>query len=188
WRAQTHRKRRSPCYIYKHSPSLAHLALAQELAIIPLEKEIKIYQYIDDILIRGHTIASVQTMQDRIIYHLEGISLQVPKEKIQTPDKEVKFLDIWWKGGSVCIPQDTLSAPDQIKTPENRKELQHPLGLLIFWRKHIADFSIIAQPLYDLLRKGKTWNWSLTHDKALQLLIFEANTHHTLGPIHPTDP
>ena len=70
---------------YKHSPTLAHHAPAQELAIIPSEREVKVYQYIDDILKGGHTIASVQTMQDRTINHLEGTGLQIPKEKIQAP-------------------------------------------------------------------------------------------------------
>lgn len=84
---------------YKHSPTLV-----QEFAIILQEKEVKVYQYINNILIEGHTIALVQTMQDRIIAHLEGIGLQISKEKIQTPTNEVKFLGIWWKEGSVYIP------------------------------------------------------------------------------------
>lgn len=87
-----------------------------------------------------------------------------------------------------CIPQDTLSALDQLKMPDNKKELQHALGLLVFWRKHIPDFSIIARPLYDLLRKGVSWGWTPVHEEALQLLIFEAITHQSLGPIHPSDP
>ncbi|TRZ07043.1 hypothetical protein HGM15179_020063, partial [Zosterops borbonicus] len=82
----------------------------------------------------------------------------------------------------------TLISLDQIKMPESRKELQQALGLLVFWRKHIPDFSIIARPLYDLLRKGVKWNWSPSQEEALQLLIFEATAHQALGPIHPTDP
>jgi len=48
-----------------------------------------------------------------------------------------------------CIPPDTLSSPDLIKMLESKKELQHELGLLVFWRRHIPDFSIIARPSYD---------------------------------------
>ncbi|KFW74218.1 hypothetical protein N336_01314, partial [Phalacrocorax carbo] len=173
---------------YKHSPTLAHHALAQELAVIPSEREVQVYQYIDDILIGGHTTALVQTMHDRIINHLERMGLQIRKEKIQAPASEVKFLGTWWKGGSVCIPRDTLAVLDQGKIPESKNELQHTLGLLVFWRKHIPNFAIIARPLYDLLRKREIWKWTPAHDEALQLLVFEANTYQTLGPIHPTDP
>ncbi|KFP48546.1 hypothetical protein N323_00030, partial [Cathartes aura] len=120
--------------------------------------------------------------------HLENLGLKIPSEKIQTPSNEVKFWGIWWKGGMTCIPQDTLSTSDQVKMPESKKELQHVLGILVFWRKHIPDFSIIARPLYDLLRKGVSWDWTPVHEETLQLLVFEAANHQALGPIHPTDP
>ncbi|NXT86242.1 TF211 protein, partial [Zapornia atra] len=126
--------------------------------------------------------------QDKIISHLKGLGLEIPPENIQVPANEVKFLGIWWKGGMTCMPQDTLSTLDQLKMPETKKELQHALRLLVFWRKHIPDFSIIARPLYNLLRKGVLWDWTPLHDEALQLLVFEANNYQALGPIHPSDP
>jgi len=72
--------------------------------------------------------------------------------------------------------------------PESKKDLQHALGLLVFWRKRIPDFSIIARPLYDLLRQKAQWEWTEVHDEALRLLVFEANAYQALGPIYPTDP
>lgn len=53
-----------------------------------------------------------------------------------------------------CIPEDTLSNLEQVKMPETKKELQQALGMLVFWRKHIPDFSITAHPLFNLLYKG----------------------------------
>ncbi|PKU37041.1 endogenous retrovirus group k member 18 pol [Limosa lapponica baueri] len=80
-----------------------------------------------------------------------------------------------------CIPKDILTTLDQVKMPESKKELQHALGLLVFWRRHIPDFSIIARPLYDLLRKGMSWDWTPVHEEALQLLVCEAANHQDLG-------
>ncbi|NXU61519.1 POL5 protein, partial [Horornis vulcanius] len=173
---------------YKHSPTLAHHALAQELEEIPRPDIVTVYQYIDDILVGGEEQEVVGDTQQKIIFHLESLGLQIPPEKIQKPSQEVKFLGIWWKGGMTCIPPDTLTSLDQIKMPGSRKELQQALGLLVFWRKHIPDFSIIARPLYDLLRKGVKWDWGPSQEEALQLLIFEATAYQALGPIHPTDP
>jgi len=87
-----------------------------------------------------------------------------------------------------CIPPDILSSLDLIKMPESKKDLQHALGLLVFWRKHIPDFLIIARLLYDLLQKKAQWEWTQVHDEALRLLVFEANAYQVLGPIHPTGP
>ncbi|NXS16482.1 TF29 protein, partial [Mystacornis crossleyi] len=162
---------------YRHSPTLAHHALAQELEKIPKSDDVAVYQYIDDILVGGDKIEVdkievVGDTQQRIISHLESLNLQIPTEKIQRPSQEVKFLGIWWKGGMTCIPPDTLTSLDQIRMPGSRKDLQQVLGLLVFWRKHIPDFSIIARPLYDLLRKGVKWDWTPSQEEALQLLIF----------------
>ncbi|NWW91721.1 TF29 protein, partial [Rhynochetos jubatus] len=169
---------------YKHSPTLAHHALALELAQILPEPGVRVYQYIGDVLIGGDQIIPVQVTQEKIIQHLRVSG--TPDTRGKDAANEVKFLGIWWKGGSVCIPQDTLSALDQVKIPENKKELQHALGLLVFWRKHIPDFAIIVRPLYNLLQKRTTWEWAPAHDEALQFLVFEASTHQASGPVHST--
>jgi len=92
------------------------------------------------------------------------------------------------EGGNDLYPPDPLSSLDLIKMPESKKDLQHALGLLVFWRKHIPDFSIIARPLYDLLQKKAQWEWTQVHDEVLWLLVFEANAYQALRPIHLTDP
>ncbi|NWI97146.1 POL5 protein, partial [Pitta sordida] len=173
---------------YKHSPTLVHHSLAQELEMIPNAEGVAVYQYIDDILVGGDEIEKVGTTQQNIISHLDNLGLQIPPEKIQKPSQEMKFLGIWWKGGMTCIPPDTLTSLCQIKMPESKKDLQLALVLLVFWTKYIPDFSIIARPLYDLLRKGANWEWTASWDGAVRLLIFEATAHQALGPIHPTDP
>ncbi|NWS72957.1 TF29 protein, partial [Crotophaga sulcirostris] len=183
WEGQQFTFTRSP-QDYKHSPTLAHHALAQEVK----HKDIAVYQYIDDILVAGNEIEEVGVIQQNIISHLENSGLQIPPEKVQKPSQEVKFWGIWWEGGMTCIPPDTPTSLDQIKMSELKKDLQHGLGLLLFWRKHIPDFSIIARPLYDLLRKGVQWEWTASQEEAMRLLIFEVTVHQVLGPIHPTGP
>ncbi|RMC03975.1 hypothetical protein DUI87_19312 [Hirundo rustica rustica] len=170
---------------YKHSLTLAQDA--QELENIPIAHNVAVYQYTDDILVGGDEI-EVGDVQQKIISHLESLNLQVTSEKIQKPSQEVKLLGIWWKGAMTCIPLDTPTSLDQIKMPESRKDLQQALGLLVFWRKRIPAFSIIARPLYGLLRKGVKWDWIPSQEEAMHLLIFEMTAHQALGQIHPTDP
>jgi len=89
---------------YKHSPALAHHALVQELETIPIQAGVKIYQYIDNVLVGGSQTEEVKESQRDIITHLESIGLTIPPERIQAPASEVKFLGIWWRGGRTCIP------------------------------------------------------------------------------------
>ena len=174
---------------YCYSPTIAHYALAQDLAQVTPEEGVKVYQYIDDILIGGSDASVVGQTQTKIITHLESLELQILAEKAQLPSSEVKFLGIWWRGGTVSIPPETLTTLEKVGIPGNKREFQHALGLLVFWRKHIPDFSIIARPLYNLTGKRASWDWSSVHEEALKLLIFETGVYQALGPmIHPTDP
>ncbi|NXT56988.1 TF26 protein, partial [Pluvianellus socialis] len=173
---------------YCHSPTIAHYALAQELAQTTPNEGVKVHQYIDDILVGGSDVTALGQTQSDVINHLESLGLQIPTEKVQLPSSEVKFLGIWWRGGTVCIPSKTLTSLEQVKMPENKKLLQHALGLMVFWRKHIPYFSLIACSLYDLKCKKATWDWTPIHEEALKLLIFEAGVYQALRPIHPTDP
>ena len=80
---------------YKHSPTLAHHALAQELEKIPPPDNVAEYQYINDILVGGEEIEVVGDIQQKIISHLENLGLQIPSETIQKPSHEVNLLGIW---------------------------------------------------------------------------------------------
>ena len=117
---------------YRHLPTLVHHTLAQALSAITPEEGVKTYQYIDDILVGRSDATAVGQTQKKIITHLESLELQVPAEKVQPLSLEVKFLGIWWKEGPVCIPLETLATLEHIKIPENKKELQRSLGLLVF--------------------------------------------------------
>ncbi|KAF1410657.1 hypothetical protein FQV23_0004844, partial [Spheniscus humboldti] len=76
---------------YKHSPTIAHNALAKVLAQTSFSPGIAIYQYIDDILIASNTKDQVEQDMTKIINKLEQMGLEIPPSKIQTPAQEVKF-------------------------------------------------------------------------------------------------
>ncbi|GAB0209671.1 pol-like protein ENS-3 [Grus japonensis] len=138
---------------YKHSPTIAHSALAKVLSEIPSPQGITIYQYIDDILIGGETSEEVRHTMEGVREKLIILGLDIPSSKCQGPAQEVKFLGVWWIKGAASIPPDALEKIEHGQNPSSIKELQQVLGSLSYWRKHIPGFSIIAHPLYNLLRK-----------------------------------
>ncbi|KAF1506255.1 hypothetical protein FQV17_0009614, partial [Megadyptes antipodes antipodes] len=56
---------------YKHSPTIAHAALAELLQTVSLLQEVKLYQYIDDILIGGTSPEKVGEAQQQKIKELQ---------------------------------------------------------------------------------------------------------------------
>ncbi|PKU43507.1 hypothetical protein llap_6182 [Limosa lapponica baueri] len=158
---------------YKHSPTIAHNALAKVLAEVPVSKGCTICQYIDDILIGREDQESMKGMMENFREMLLDLGLEVPDSKCQGSAQEVKFLGVWWIKGAASVLQDTLKKIEHGQNPSSVKELQQVLAILGYWRKHIPGFSIIAHPLYSLLKKGKSWEWTGRHTKALELLMKE---------------
>jgi len=136
---------------YKHSPTIAHNALAKTLTGIPIPSDVTVYQYIDDLLIGGEQFDTVKQAMDDVTLQLTTLGLEIPPSKCQGPAQEVKFLGLWWMKGAFSIPPDTLEKIEQGQDPSNVKELQQVLGTLVYWHKHVTGFSIIARPLYNLL-------------------------------------
>ena len=66
---------------FKHSPMIAHAALATELEKIKLPSGVMYHQYIDDILIGGETRAEVHTAMDSVLQTLTKLGLEVPDSK-----------------------------------------------------------------------------------------------------------
>jgi hypothetical protein len=55
--------------------------------------------------------------------------------------------------------------------PTTLTQLQSLLGLAGFYRRFVRDFSIIAAPLNDLMKKGVSFCWGAAQDQAFHTLI-----------------
>ena len=55
------------------------------------------------------------------------------------------------------MDQEKVSAIASWLPPTNRKQLQRFFGFANFYRRFIKDFSGIARPLYDLIKKTTDW-------------------------------
>ena len=53
-----------------------------------------------------------------------------------------------------------MKAIQEVKVPENVNELQSFLGLVTFYGSFIPNLSMVAHPLYELLKKDVNWEWS----------------------------
>ncbi|CAG4989313.1 unnamed protein product [Colias eurytheme] len=57
------------------------------------------------------------------------------------------------KKGEIKPSVEKIAAVEHFQTPNNMKSLQSFLGLTGYFRKFIKDYSLIAKPLTDLLKK-----------------------------------
>ncbi|XP_057548097.1 uncharacterized mitochondrial protein AtMg00860-like [Amaranthus tricolor] len=54
--------------------------------------------------------------------------------------------------------------------PKNVTEVRSFLGLADYYRKFVVNFSKIARPLFEFLKKGVRFRWGEKHSKSLEEL------------------
>ncbi|KAF1420691.1 hypothetical protein FQV23_0016204, partial [Spheniscus humboldti] len=75
---------------YKHSPAIAHNALAKLLDTVEVPSDVHIYQYTDDILVGGDNKEQVGQVAEAIWNELTENG-DIPPSKCQGPSQEIKF-------------------------------------------------------------------------------------------------
>ena len=127
--------------------------------------------FIDDILIFSpmdvdEHIKRVGAVLDRFIEH----GLKIHPKKSTWARSEAQYLGhVYDKNGS----RPTGELVDKIKrfpSPTDLPSLRRALGLVNYYRGYIANFSEIAKPLLELLKKDKPYTWSPQCESAFKLL------------------
>jgi len=57
----------------------------------------------------------------------------------------------------------------QLEEPKNVHNLQVFLGMMVYFSSYIPFYAWIAGPLFNLLKKGKKWEWFSLHSEAFEL-------------------
>ena len=126
--------------------------------------------YVDDILIYSPTFeAHIQHIK-AVFNRLGESGLLLRRDKCKLGHRSIEFLGhkIAEEGRSP-VPE-YLERLKSFSVPRTLTELQGFIGTANYYRCYIEDMSLIGQPLYSLLRKGKVWNWDAACQKAFEEL------------------
>ena len=135
--------------------------------------------YMDDILIHSNN-QELHTEQTRkVLEHLQKHKLFLKLEKCFFNKVEVEYLGMIVKEGHVRMDPVKLAAIQEWKPPSSVKGVRSFIGFCNFYQKFILDFSTIAQPLHDLIKKEAKWDWTTECDTAFKTL----KATFTQGPV-----
>ncbi|KAK9679384.1 RNase H-like domain found in reverse transcriptase [Popillia japonica] len=67
---------------------------------------------------------------------------------------------------------DSVAAVNSYPVPANTRQVQSFLGLASYFRKFIKNFSIIAKPLYDLLKKNRVFKFGELEFKKMHPVMY----------------
>lgn len=110
--------------------------------------------YLDDIIVRSTTFEQHLLDLEAVFDRLMESNLHLKLSKCHFAKNQLPFLGHIVSGAGVSPDPAKLEAVASFPTPLSVVELQQFLGLAGYYRRFIANFSTIAEPLYALTRKN----------------------------------
>ena len=129
--------------------------------------------YLDDILIYARTLEELRGITCAVIERLMKHNLFLKPEKCEWEKQEVGFLGMRVSNRGVEMEEEKLKRIDEWPAPKTVKQIQEFLGFANFYRRFIAGFSKIGQPIFNLLQKGKKFIWEEKAQQAFDALKAE---------------
>lgn len=102
------------------------------------------------------------------VFREHHLSLKV--EKCLFLRKEIPYLGHIVSGSSIRPDPVKVEGVGNWPVPTTLKQLRSFLGFVNYYRRFIFNFSHIARPLHDLLRKDVTWKWEKEQQEAYEVL------------------
>jgi hypothetical protein len=125
--------------------------------------------YIDDIMVFSLTFEDHLDHLDQVFKAIgnSGVTLATPKchfgyQSLLLLGQKVSRLGL-------STHEERINAILQLDTPKNPHDLQIFLGMMVYFSSYIPFYAWIATPLFNLLKKGKQWEWNNLHTEAFKL-------------------
>ncbi|QRW16905.1 Retrotransposable element Tf2 protein [Rhizoctonia solani] len=126
--------------------------------------------YLDDILIYSKDDASHTQHVHEVLQRLLENQLFCKASKCTFHVTSVEYLGIIVSDKGFSLDKLKIQAVREWPVPSKVKEVQSFLGFANFLQRFVANFSHIAQPLHNLVKKDTPWKWGTKEQEAFQNL------------------
>ena len=118
-----------------------------------LDKIKNIIVYIDDVIIHTGSHEHHLEVLDNVLERLQHHNLKINLAKCFFGNSEVAYLGFVLTPEGIRPGKEKLSILREMPPPTNQRQVRAFIGLCNFFRNHIKNFALIAQPLHRLTRK-----------------------------------
>lgn len=122
----------------------------------------------DDIFLHAATKEQLVTIEKKVMKRITEAGFTLNKSKCEFGKTSMKFLGHIFTENGYKADNDKIKAIQQLKSPNNVKELQRILGMVNYIGKFICNLSELTEPLRKLLLKGTAWVWEDEHKQAFE--------------------
>ena len=137
--------------------------------------------YVDDLIVYSETLEDHIVHLQKLFERLHASNVKLNPSKVQFFKNKVSFLGFIIENGECSPDPEKLKSLEGYGIPVNRKDVQRFLGFAGYYRQFIENFSLIAKPLTNLLKKEVEFIWSdqcqAAFDK-LRIALIKAQSLH----------
>lgn len=127
-----------------------------------------IVAYMDDFMVATSTIEHHLRVLRKVFRLLVNNLLDLRIDKAKFIYTEIEYLGYVISEKDISPTKEGIDAVCNFPVPRTVRQVREFIGLCSYFRKFIEKFSLIAKPLYDLLRKNVSFEF---HEKELK--VFE---------------
>jgi hypothetical protein len=135
--------------------------------------------FIDDILVYSRNEEEHAGHLHVVLQRLREHHLYAKLSKCDFWLKEIKFLGHTISQKGIAVDPDKVQEVMDWKPPTTVRQIRSFLGLAGYYRRFIPDFSRIAKPIKELLKKGAKFEWDQKCEDAFHTL----RQHLTTAPV-----
>ena len=126
--------------------------------------------YMDDILCFSDNLDDLIKIKRIVLQRLRDNNLYLKPKKCEFRKPKIEYLGMIVEEGKISMDPVKLGGIRDWPTPTTVKEVRSFLGFGNFYRHFIKGFSELAQPLNDLLKKDKKFEWTLSQQQSFEIL------------------
>ena len=140
---------------------------SQLFARVPFEN---LEFYIDDLLVASRDEQEHIRRLEFVLKRLSWAGLKLNGRKTKFARAETTFCGHRLSRNGIKVDPDKLKPILNLQAPSSVKKLQSFLGMVNYMRAFIKNYALLSRPLYDLLKKGKEFNWTPECQKSFEQL------------------
>lgn len=126
--------------------------------------------YMDDLVIHAHSLKNHNEKLEEILERLRKFNMRLHPDKCEFLRKECCYLGHIITENGVKPDPKKIDIVQNFPVPKNQKQIKSFLGLIGYYRKFVENFSKIAKPLTELLKKNKEFIWTSLQQNAFEIL------------------
>ena len=124
--------------------------------------------YIDDIVVAGTSVDDHLANLEKVMARLLSAGLTVRKSKCVFAASSIEYLGHVIDAEGLHPSEEKVRAIRDAPEPQSVSQLKSFLGILNYYSKFLPNLSVTLYPLYRLLCKDVTFQWTDEHREAFQ--------------------